>query len=53
MFIWKCFRPLREKPDLSDPSGLFRETVPPAAIVAANVKVNEALNEVELKRKVH
>ena len=25
--------------------------MPPTAIVAANVKVNEALNEVELKRK--
>ena len=51
MFILKYFRPLRKKPDLPDPSGLFRETVPPIAIVAANVKVNEALNEVELKRK--
>ena len=51
MFILKYFRPLREKPDLPDPSGLLRETVPSTAIVAANVKVNEALNEVELKRK--
>ena len=49
----KYFRPLREKPDLRDPSGLLREAVQPTAIVAANVKVNEALNEVELKRKVH
>ena len=53
MFIWKYFHPLREKPDLPDPNGLFRETVPLTAIVAVNVKVNEALNEVELKRKVH
>ena len=44
MFIWKYLRPLREKSDLPDPSGLFRETVSPTAIVAANVKVNEALN---------
>ena len=38
---------LGEKPDLPDPSGLLREAVTPTAIVAANVKVNEALNEVE------
>ena len=37
---------MREKPDLSDPSGPLRETVPPTAIVAANMKVNEA----ELKK---
>ena len=43
MFILKYFRRLREKPDLPDPSGLLRETVPPTAIVAANMKVNEAL----------
>ena len=42
--------PLREKPDLPDPSGPLRETVPPTAIVEANVKVNEALNEAELKK---
>ena len=33
---------MREKPHLPDPSGPLRETVPPAAIVAANVKINEA-----------
>ena len=43
-------RPLREKPDLPDPSGALRETVPSTAIVEANVKVNEALNEAELKK---
>ena len=52
MSILKYFCPLREKPDLPDPSGLLRETVPPTAIVAANVKVIDALNEAELKRKV-
>ena len=46
MSILKYFRPLREKPDLPDPSGPLRETVPPTAIVEANVKVNEA----ELKK---
>ena len=50
MSILKYFRPLREKPDLPDPSGPLRETVPPTTIVAANAKVNEALNEVELKK---
>ena len=50
MSILKYFHPLREKPDLPDPSGPLRETVPPTAIVAANVKVNEALNEAELKK---
>ena len=33
---------MREKPDLPDPSGPLRETVPPTAIVKANMKVNEA-----------
>ena len=37
---------MREKPHLPDPSGPLRETVPPAAIVTANMKVNEA----ELKK---
>ena len=37
---------MREKPDLPDPSGPLKETVSAAAIVAANVKVNEA----ELKK---
>ena len=47
MSILNTFRgPLREKPDLSDPSGPLRKTVPPTAIVAANMKVNEA----ELKK---
>ena len=46
MSILKYFRPLREKPDLPDPSGPLRETVPPTAIVKVNVKVNEA----ELKK---
>ena len=41
MSILKYFRPLREKPDLPDPSAPLRKTVPPAAIVEANVKVNE------------
>ena len=50
MSILKYFRPLREKPDLPDPSGPLRETVPPTAIVEANVKVNKALNEAELKK---
>ena len=44
--ILKYFRPLREKPDLPDPSGPLRETVPPTEIVKTNVKVNEA----ELKK---
>ena len=35
-----------EKPDLPDPSGPLRETVPLAAIVTVNVKVNET----ELKK---
>ena len=48
MSILKYFRPLREKPDLPDPSGPLRETVPPTTIVVANVKVNEA----ELKKNV-
>ena len=46
MSILKYFRPLREKPD---PSAPLRETVRPTAIVEANVKVSEALNEAELK----
>ena len=46
MSILKYFRPLREKPDLPDPSGPLREAVSPTAIVEANVKVNEA----ELKK---
>ena len=50
MSILKYFRPLREKPDLPDPSGPLRETVPPTTIVAANAKVIEALNEAELKK---
>ena len=45
MSILKYFRTLREKPDLPDPSGPLRETVQPTAIVAVNVKVNEALND--------
>ena len=49
MSILKYFRPLREKPDLPDPSAPLRETVPPTATVEANVKVSEALNEAELK----
>ena len=39
-----------EATDLPDPSGPLRETVLPTAIVTVNVKVNEALNEAELKR---
>ena len=50
MSILKYFRPLREKPDLPDPSGPLRETVPPTAIAAVNTKVNEALDEAELKK---
>ena len=50
MSTLKYFHPLREKPDLQDPSGPLRKTVPPTAIVEANVKVNGALNEVELKK---
>ena len=50
MSILKYFRPLREKPDLPDPSAPLRKTVPPTAIVEANVKVNEAFNEAELKK---
>ena len=46
MSVLKYFRPLREKPDLPDPSAPLRETVPPTAIVEANVRVNEA----ELKK---
>ena len=47
MSILKYFRHLREKPDLPDPSGPLRVALPPTAIVAVNMKVNEALNEVE------
>ena len=50
MSVLKYFRPLREKPDLPDPSAPLRETVPLTAIVKANVKVNEVLNEAELKK---
>ena len=50
MSILKYFHPLREKPDLPDPSAPLRETVPPTGIVAANMKVNEALTEAELKK---
>ena len=46
MSILKYFCPLREKPDLPDPSAPLRKTVPPTAIVEPNVKVNEA----ELKK---
>ena len=42
--------PLREKLDLPDPSGPLTQTVLPTAIVEANVKVNEALNEAKLKK---
>ena len=42
MSILKYFYPLREKPDLPDPSAPLKEPVPPTAIVEANVKVNEA-----------
>ena len=46
MSILKYFHPLREKPNLPDPSSPLRETVPPTAIFEAKVKVNAA----ELKK---
>ena len=50
MSILNYFCPLREKPDFPDPSGPLKKAVPPTAIVAVNMKVNEALNEAELKK---
>ena len=44
------FNPLKQKPDLPDPSGPLSEALPSIAIVAANVKVAEALNEGEVKK---
>ena len=50
MSILNYFCPLREKPDFPDPSGPLKKAVPPTAIVVVNMKVNEALNEAELKK---
>ena len=46
MLILKYMRPLKEKPDLPDPTCSLSEKVPSQAIAAANVKVIEALEEV-------
>ena len=50
MSILKSMRPLKEKPDLPDPTGPLSEKVPSQAIAAANVKVIEALEEVQEKK---
>ena len=44
MSILTYFHPVRQKPDLPDPSGPLKEKVPPAAIAAANAKVVEAID---------
>ena len=50
MSILKYFHPVKQKPDLPDPSGPLSQTVPPTAIAAANIKVTEALNEAEVRQ---
>ena len=50
MSILKYFHPVKQKPDLPDPSGPLSQAVPPTAIAAANVKVAEALNDAEVKK---
>ena len=53
MTILPYFHPVKQKPDLPDPSGPLKEKVLPAAIAAANAKVVEAINEAELKKSAH
>ena len=50
MSILTYFHPVKQKPDLPDPSGPLKEKVPPAAIAAANAKVVEAINKAEVKK---
>ena len=50
MSILTYFYPVKQKPDLPDPSGPLKEKVPPAAIAAASAKVVEAINEAEVKK---
>ena len=50
MSILKYMRPLKEKPDLPDPTGPLSEKVPSQAIAAVNMKVIEALEEVQEKK---
>ena len=47
MSILKYMHPLKEKPAFPDPTHPLSEKVPSQAIAAANVKVIEALKEVE------
>ena len=51
MSILKYVRPLKQKPDLPDPSGCLSEQIPSTAIASANVKVLEALKCGEEKKK--
>ena len=51
MSILMYFHPVKQKPDLPDPSGPLKEKVPPAAIAAANAKVVESIDEAEVKKK--
>ena len=51
MSILKYLHSVKQKPDLPDPNGPLRKAVPLTAISAANEKVNESLNEVEVKEK--
>ena len=44
MSISTYFHPVKQKPDLPDPSGPLKEKVPPTAIAAANAKVVEAID---------
>ena len=51
MSILTYFHPVKQKPNLPDPSGPLKEKVPPAAIAAANGKVFEAIDEEEVKKR--
>jgi len=48
------FHPVKQKPNLPDPSGplslALSETVLSTAIAATNIKVTKALNEAEVKK---
>ena len=49
--ILKYVCPLKQKPDLPDPSGPLSEQIPWTAITSANVKVLEALKECGEEKK--
>ena len=51
MSMLKYFHPVKQKPDLPDPSGPLRKKVPSTAIAAANGKVTEAINEAKVKKR--